>query len=126
MRSPFRALATVFVPETSGIDEPAWHRLEAIVTGALATRPPGLRRQVVLFVRALDLLALARHGRRLATLDQATRTGLVERVGSSRLLLFRRGVWGLRTLVHMGWYGQPEVQSSLGYRAAPGGWAARR
>lgn len=126
VRSPFRALATVFVPETGDIDEPSWSRLEAIVTGALATRPPALQRQVVLFVKILDILALVRHGGRLAALDPATRTGLVERVGSSHLLLFRRGVWGLRTLVQMGWYGQPEVQRSLGYRAAPAGWAARR
>jgi len=126
VRSPFRALAAVFVPETSDLDEPAWGRLESIVRGALATRPPALQRQVVLFMRILDLLALVRHRGRLAALDPATRTRLVERVGASRLLLLRRGVWGLRTLVQMGWYGQPEVQRSLGYRASPAGWAARR
>jgi hypothetical protein len=126
VRAPFRALAVAFVPETAAADPAAWTRLEAIVAGALAGRPPALQRQVLLFVKLLDLFALLRHGRRLAALDDATRTRLMERVATSPILLFRRGVWGLRTLVQMGWYAQPEVQQSLGYRATAAGWAARR
>jgi hypothetical protein len=80
----------------------------------------------LLFVKVLDSLALLRHGRRLPALDDAKRKSLVESIASSRLLLLRRGVWGLRTLVQMGWYGQPEVQRSLGYRANAAGWEALR
>jgi len=126
VRAPFRVLAEVFIPETATADPVAWSRLEAIVAGALGARPPALRRQVLLFVKLLDLFALIRHGRRLTALDPATRTRLVERVAVSPLLLLRRGVWGLRTLVQMGWYAQPDVQRSLGYRASAAGWAARR
>ena len=36
--------------------------------------------------------------------------------------LIRRGVWGLRTLVLMGYYTQPEVIAGLGYRADRAGW----
>ena len=125
-RQPFRALAAVFVPEIGTADDAAWRRLEGIVAGALASRPPGLARQVFLFIRILDIMSLVRHGRRLADLEPDTRTKLIERVGTSRLLLFRRGVWGLRTLVQMGWYSQPEVQRSLGYRASAAGWEALR
>ena len=124
VRRPFRALATVFIPETAQADESAWQSLERIVADALATRPPALRRQVVLFVRLLDSYALLRHSRRLSALDDAKRRALVESIATSRLLLFRRGVWGLRTLVQMGWYGQPDVQRSLGYRASAAGWEA--
>ena len=42
------------------------------------------------------------------------------------MLLFRRGVWGLRTLVMMGWYTNPSVIAALGYRASAAGWEARR
>lgn len=126
VRVPFRALAAVFIPETAAADPAAWSRLEAIVAGALSARPPALQRQVLLFVKLLDLVALLRHGKRLAALDDAARTRLVERVASSPVILFRRGVWGLRTLVQMGWYTQPDVQRSLGYRASAAGWAARR
>jgi len=126
VRRPFRALATVFIPETAAADDAAWSRLEEIVAGALAARPPVLARQVFLFIRLLDALSLMRHGRGLAALDDASRTRLVERIASSRVLLIRRGVWGLRTLIQMGWYGQPPVQHSLGYRATPAGWEAPR
>ena len=126
VRRPFRALATVFIPEIAAADDAAWSRLEQIVAGALAARPPALARQVLLFIRVLDGLSLVRHGRTLAALDPASRTRLVESIATSRVMLFRRGVWGLRTLVQMGWYGQPEVQRSLGYRATAAGWEAPR
>ena len=126
VRRPFRALATVFIPETAAADDAAWNRLEEIVAGALSARPPALARQVLLFVRILDGLALMRHGRRLDALEPAARTRFVERIATSRVLLFRRGAWGLRTLVQMGWYAQPSVQHSLGYRATAAGWEAPR
>jgi hypothetical protein len=81
---------------------------------------------VLLFLRILDGMSRVRYGRGLATLDPARRASLVEGIATSRLLLFRRGVWGLRTLVQMGWYAQPEVQRAIGYRAAAAGWEALR
>ena len=125
VRRPFRALAAVFIPETAQADEPTWLRLEEIVSDALAARPPALQRQVLLFVRILDSLSLVRRGHRLASLNEEKRRSLVEGIASSRSLLLRRGVWGLRTLVQMGWYAQPTVQQSLGYRADRSGWEVR-
>jgi hypothetical protein len=126
VRRPFRALACVFIPETAGADEAAWGRLESIVAGALAARPSAIARQVLLFIRILDALSVLRYGRGLASLDPARRTRLVESIATSPVLLLRRGVWGLRTLVQMGWYGQPGIQRSLGYRATAAGWEAPR
>lgn len=126
VRRPFRALAAVFIPELASLDEAAWQRVERVVADALAMRPPGLRRQILLFVRILDTLSRARYGRGLASLDLPARTRFIEGIAESRMLLIRRGVWGLRTLVQMGWYSQPDVQQALGYRALPAGWAARR
>lgn len=96
------------------------------MAGALAARPAAIRRQVLLFIRLLDGIALVRHRQRLADLDLETRTRFVENIASSRLLLVRRGVWGLRTLAQMGWYTQPGVQHALGYRASAAGWEAPR
>lgn len=124
--STLRALAATFIPETASADPGAWERLAATVSAALAERPAALRRQVAIFVRLLDLVARVRHGRSLAALDPATRAAFLEGFASSPVLLFRRGVWGLRTLVQMGWYTQPEVQRALGYRATAAGWDARR
>lgn len=125
VRPVFRAAAVAFIPETVDADSAQWDRLESIVAGALAERSPGIRRQMLLFLRLLNVLALIRHRTGLAGLDAVRRTALLEGLSRSRVLLLRRGIWGLRTLVQMGWYTQPEVQQALGYRASPAGWQAR-
>lgn len=126
VRQPFRALAVAFVPEIARCSPTQRDELERIVSDALASRPAALQRQVLLFIWILDGLSLARHGRRLARLDLVRRTALLERLAHSRRLLLRRGVWGLRTLVMMGWYAQHDVQEQLGYGASAAGWAGRR
>ena len=115
-----------FIPETASAQPAAWDRLEMIIEQALSQRPARLRRQIVMLVRMLDLLALTRHGTRLAGLDPEKRNRFLEGLSASQVGLIRRGVWGLRTLVQMGWYTQPEVQEQIGYRASPAGWEARR
>ncbi len=97
-----------------------------MVRNALAARPPGVRRQILLFARIIDLAARGRYLRGFAALDTSRATALLQRFAASRLLLFRRGIWGLRTLVMMGWYTDPSVIAALGYRPSAAGWEARR
>lgn len=125
VRLPFRAAAKAFIPELADAPPATWERLEATVERTLDDRPAAMRRQLVLFLRCLDLLALLRHGRRLTRLPAAQRTRLLEGLSRASLLPIRRGVWGLRTLVQMGYYTQPEVQAAIGYRASAAGWEAR-
>lgn len=126
VQSPFHALAVAFVPEIAGCTPAQWDELVRIVSEALGQRPAGMRRQVLLFIRVLDSLARLRYGRRLDRLDRDRRVALLETVGNAPVLLLRRGIWGLRTLVMMGYYAQSDVQSALGYRADPRGWELRR
>lgn len=125
VRPAFRAAAEAFVPEAARLDEAGWTALEDIVEHALARRPPAVRRQLRLFLRALDVAAVARHGRPLRRLDAAKRVRLLEGVQDAPLLLLRRGVWGLRTLVFMGYYARPGAAEEIGYGADAGGWRAR-
>lgn len=122
----FRALAAAFVPETAHATDEQWLVLEETVARALAARPVALQKQIALFVRVLDLSARMRYGRGLTTLDPTRRTALLEWFARSPLLRFRRGIWGLRTLVMMGWYTQPGVIAALGYRADARGWEVAR
>lgn len=122
---PFRALAEAFVPEVSEMSPGAYGRLTGIVEDALGDRSPGIRRQLLLFVRVLEWLPVLRYGRRLQSLDRGRRTDLLRRLQDSRLLGIRRGVWGLRSLVFMGYYGREEAREEIGYRARAGGWEAR-
>jgi hypothetical protein len=120
-----RAIGATIVPEATDLDEREWLALEEIVRGALAPRPRALQRQFVLLVRVIDWLALLRYGRRFTALDPARRQRLLEQLQNAPLLLVRRGIWGLRTLLLMGYYGRAAAARGIGYRADPRGWKAR-
>lgn len=122
----FRALAATIVPEASGLDEAGWRDVEAAVDEALLSRPESLRRQFLLFVRLLGWISLARFGRGLTSLDARRRERLLASVERSRLLPLRRGFWGLRALVFLGYWTRPETVVAMGYRARPEGWGVRR
>lgn len=126
VRPVFRALAATIVPDAAQLDERGWSDLERIIEDALASRPERMRRQLALFVRALDVLPLARHGRRFTALDPARRARVLRAVQDAPLLLLRRGFWGLRTLVYMGYYARAAGTAATGWRAHPLGWEARR
>jgi hypothetical protein len=126
LRPTFRAIAATVVPEAGALDEPAWAALEAIVVDALAARPPKLQRQLRLFIRLVDWLPVTRYGRRFTRLDAARRARALGGLQDAPLALLRRGCWGLRTLILMGYYGRPETRRQIGYRADPRGWEVRR
>jgi hypothetical protein len=122
----FRAICVAVVPEAAALDDAEWRELERIVHDALASRPRSVRRQLALFVRVLDILALLRTRRTLSRLSPRARWALLDSLSKSKLLLVRRGVWGLRTLVFMGYYARPRAAVAIGYRASAAGWNARR
>ena len=125
VRSPFRAIVRAVAPAASELDEAGWGRVETIVEDALAARPEGVRKQFVLFVRILNGLALIRHGRALERLSRERAQRFLAKLERFPLLLIRRGVWGVRTMAYMGYYGQPDVRRAVGYRAALRGWESR-
>jgi hypothetical protein len=125
VRTLFRTVAETIVPEASVLDERAWTEVESIIESALVRREPRLRRQLVLFIRVIGLLSLIRHGRRFTRLDVRRRTVLLASLQDARSLLVRRGFWGLRTLVLMGYYARAAAAREIGYRARAEGWEAR-
>lgn len=127
VRTPrFRAICIAVVPEAAELAEPEWQEVESIIDRALAARPPNVRRQLAVFLRLLDIVSLLRRGGTLSALAPRDRWQLLDSLSKSRLLLVRRGVWGLRTLAFMGYYARPRAALLLGYRASAAGWSARR
>jgi hypothetical protein len=118
----FRALATAIVPAASALSPAEWREVESIIANALAKRPASMRRQLALFIRALDVLPALRWGRPFRTLDAARQARFLHRIERSPIFLVRRGFWGLRTLVFMGYYGRPAVHAGIGYDARLRGW----
>ncbi len=125
IRPTFRAIATSVVPEAARLDEAGWAEVEKVVEDALRGRPAALRRQLRLFIGVLDAYALVRHGRTLRALAPASRLRVLEAMENAPVLLLRRGMWGLRTLIFMGYYVRPAAAAEIGYRAEPRGWDAR-
>jgi hypothetical protein len=125
IRDSFRAITRAVAPASSGLDEAGWRRAEEIADDALRDRSARVRRQLVLFVKALEVLSRLRHGRSLGELEPDRLHSLLSAFERSRLLLARRGFWGIRTLAFMGYYGQAEVRADLGYRADRRGWEMR-
>lgn len=126
VRDRFRAIARTIVPEAAILDESAWRELEGIIDRGLASRPPEIVRQLRILVRALDFLPLLRFGRRFRDLDRERQTRFLLGIQNAPILLLRRGFWGLRTLVFMGYYGRPAAAMAIGYRASAHGWEERR
>jgi hypothetical protein len=126
VQRPFRAIAVTVVPEAERLSDGGWQELERLVERRLTTQPARTRRQIRLFIRVLQWLPLLRFGRTFTGLDAGRRLRVLEAVGAAPVLLLRRGVWGLRVLVQLGYYTQPAVGAEIGYRADPRGWEARR
>lgn len=125
VRHVVHAIATTVVPETASLDRGAWAQLDDVIEGALAQRDERVRRQFVTFLRLLQILPVVRYGRALTALSARRRHAFLRRVERSRVLLVRRGFWGVRTLIYMAYYTRADVAEMLGYRASAGGWPAR-
>ena len=121
----YRAVLIAVVPEAAGLADHEWKDAQAIIARALALRPVKVRRQIALFMSILDVASFVRHGRGLTALSTTEITRLLESLSRSKLLLLRRGIWGVRTLAFMGYYARPEAGRAIGYQASAAGWSAR-
>ncbi len=125
MHPTLRAIAETVVPATSALEADGWVTLDRIIANAIAARPPRMRRQLALFMHAIEWLPLLRYGRPFSRLNPHRRQRFLESLQDSPLLLIRRGFWGVRTLILMGYYTQAGTIAAIGYRADPRGWSIR-
>ncbi len=124
VRAVFRAVVVTIVPEAQELDEGGWSALEGLVEDTLATRPPALRRQLQLFLRAIEWLPVLRYGRTFTSLKNKERSRVLGYLQDHAVERIRCGFWGLRTLVFLGYYGRPEGARAIGYAPDPRGWEA--
>jgi len=124
LQDPLRAIGSVVLPCSDALDEEGWNRAERIIEGALASKPPGIKRQIRLFLRFVNVLPILTTGRTLTRLPLEKRATFLQRLHRSPLMPLRRGMWGIRTLIFMGYYNQDRVREDIGYAADPRGWTA--
>lgn len=123
-RPVLRSIGQVMLPAPDALDEEGWRTAEAIMEDALAARPPSVKRQLRLFLRLLNLLPLFTTGRTLVKNPPKRRAAFLGRIQRSRLMPLRQGLWGVRTLIFMGYYNQDCIRAGIGYGADPRGWEA--
>jgi hypothetical protein len=122
----FRAVVSTIVPESSALDDDGWRDFDAVVEALLRDRPESLKRQLRIFLGAIQWLPVLRYGRPFTRLTPAARTKVLAHFENDRIQKIRVGFWGLRTMVLAGYYGRPEAVRAIGYAASPRGWEALR
>ena len=124
LQNPLRAIGSAVLPSSEALDDEGWAEAERIIEGALASKPAGIKRQIRLFLRLVNFLPILSTGRTLSKLPLEKRAAFLQRLHRSPLMALRRGMWGIRTLIFMGYYNQDRVREGIGYAADPGGWPA--
>ncbi len=122
----FRAVVTTIVPESSALDDDGWRDLDRVIEALLRDRPESLKRQLRIFLGAIQWLPVLRYGRSFTRLNPAARTRVLAHLQNDRIPKIRGGFWGLRTIVLAGYYGRPAAARAIGYAASPQGWEALR
>jgi hypothetical protein len=87
----------------------------ALIDGTLASRTPAMRRQFSLFLLLLRWLPCLRYLHPVDRLDGATQDAALRWFQDHPLQIIRGGFWGVRTLLLLGYYGQPDIGASIAY-----------
>jgi hypothetical protein len=125
-RSPrrLRPWVEAFVPAAAALSEAKLVDLLERADTTLANRPAALRRKILLAAWGLGVLAVIRFVRPVAGVPVDRLRGFLQSLQDGPILPLRLAVWGLRTLIFAGYYGQTERQQQLGYRPRLDGWAS--
>jgi hypothetical protein len=111
----FQLVAASITPEVAALDDDGRARMNAIVDTALLDRDAATRSQLGTFLDVIRLAPVVRFGRTFDGLDRDRRDRVLRWFESCPVSLLRKGFWGLKALVFMGYYGQPENWKEIGY-----------
>jgi hypothetical protein len=109
------AIAPRIVPAIAEMTPAGRDAMVALIEGTLASRPPATVRQFRLFLRVLRWLPMLRHLRPLDRLDGPRQDAVLRGFQDHPRQIIRAGFWGVRTLVLLGYYGQPGTGPSISY-----------
>ncbi len=125
-RETLRAILERIAPPAARFDEKGRDEAFAIIDGVLAERPAAMRRQLGLFLLAIDVLAVLTGGRTFRRLAPHAQDRLLGRLEHAPVPIVRSGFWGLKAVLLMGCYGREAVRSSIGYRPSLRGGGLRK
>lgn len=108
----FAHLARRIVPETAEMDTEQQQLFWRAVDNMLAARPK-LTAQFKLFLNVLRWSPLLRYGRRLDRLPGEKQDRILTWFQNAPFLLLRRGFWGLKTMIFVGYYGGAGIEDKI-------------
>ena len=74
-----------------------------------------MRRQFATFLGVLRWVPLARYGGPLDKLRAERQDAVLRWFEDCPVSILRKGFWGLKAMIFMGYYGQPETNDLVGY-----------
>ena len=114
-RSFILALAHRVVPQTLDLGAAEDERFLAVIEDAIAARPPAMQRQIGLFLTVLRWLPLVRYRAPLDRLHPGQQDEVLRWFQDNPVPLVRKGFWGLKALIFMGYYGRAGLGPDIGY-----------
>jgi hypothetical protein len=115
------AIAPRIVPASAQLTPAARGEMLTLIEGTLASRTPAMRRQLDLFLRVMRWLPFLRYLRPLERLDGPRQDAALRWFQDHPVQVIRGGFWGVRTLLLLGYYGQPVNGPSIAYTPSTDG-----
>lgn len=108
-------LARRVVPEVVELDERGLGHLTAIIDRALGDRPEEMRTKFATFLGVLRWAPMLRYGAPFDRLRPDRQDAVLRWFENAPVGLLRQGLWGLKSMVFMGYYGRAEAWDEIGY-----------
>lgn len=115
-RSTLWTLACRVVPPCERLDDAARDEMMRIIDRAITGRPASMQRQLGLFLTVIRVVARLRSLRRIEKLKPDDVERLCRWLERNPISLVRKGFWGVKALILMGYYGQGPIRAAIGYR----------
>jgi len=108
-------VAESVTPEIVSLDSGGRARMAAIIDAALMDCDAITRTQFGTILTVIRLAPVLRFGRAFDRLDGDRKNAVLRWFQDCPVSILRKGFWGLKVLVFMGYYGQEETWSEIGY-----------
>ena len=112
------AVAARVTPETTGLDDTGKRDFKDLIDTALGQRPPAVQKQFGALLKIVRLAPVFRYGRPFDKLAPTQQDAVLAWFQDAPVTLLRKGTWGLKAMVFMGYYGRPEAASQVHWTPA--------
>jgi hypothetical protein len=102
----------------AALDEAGLSTMLGLIDRTLAERGEGVRRKLAAFLGVLRWGPALRYGRPFDALPPQRQDAVLRWFESAPLSPLRQGMWGLKSMVFMGYYARVEAWQEIGYAPA--------